>query len=62
MAKETFYSAYGQYTDKLEPGFKLKIDHHVEYESYRIGRPEIAEKVKLSPAELEKQRDRKSVV
>mgnify|MGYP001072566990 CR=1 FL=1 len=28
MAKETFYSAYGQYTDKLEPGFKLKIDHH----------------------------------
>ena len=57
MAKETFYSAYGQYTDKLEPGFKLKIDHHVEYESYRIGRPEIAEKVKLSPAELEKQRE-----
>lgn len=56
MEKETFYSAYGQYTDKLETGFKLKIEHHVEYESYRIGRPEIAAQVKFSPAELEQKR------
>lgn len=56
MENETFYSAYGQYTDKLETGFKLKIEHHVEYESYRIGRPEIAAQVKFSPAELEQKR------
>ena len=56
MAKETFYSAYGQYTDKLEPGFKLKIEHHIEYESYRIDRPEIAAQVKFSPAELKQKR------
>lgn len=56
MGNETFYSAYGQYTDKLETGFKLKIEHHVEYESYRIGRPEIAAQVKFSPTELEQKR------
>ena len=56
MEKETFYEAYGEYADKLETGFKLKIEHHVEYESYRIGRPEIAEQVKFSPAELKQKR------
>lgn len=56
MENETFYEAYGQYTDKLETGFKLKIEHHVEYESHRIGRPEIAEQVKFSPAELKQKR------
>ncbi len=56
MEKETFYSAYGKYVDKLETGFKLKIEHHVEYESYRIGRPEIATQVKFSPAELKQKR------
>lgn len=56
MENETFYEAYGQYVDKLETGFKLKIEHHIEYESHRIGRPEIAEKVKMSRAELSKAR------
>lgn len=56
MAKETFFEAYGQYTDKLETGFKLKIEHHVEYIDYCMDRPEIAEKVKLTPAELKKKR------
>lgn len=57
MEKETFYSAYGEYTDKLETGFKVKIEHHVEYDSYRIGRPEIAEQVKFSPAQLTQKRE-----
>lgn len=56
MENETFYEAYGQYIDRLTPGFKLKIEHHIEYDIYRIGRPEIAEKVKLSRAELSKAR------
>ena len=57
MGKESFYSAYGEYVDKLEPGYKLKIEHHVEYESYRIGRPEIAAQVKFTPAELKRKRE-----
>lgn len=56
MGKESFYSAYGEYVDKLEPGYKLKIEHHVEYESYRIGRPEIAAQVKFTPTELKRKR------
>lgn len=56
MENETFYEAYGQYIDRLTPGFKLKIEHHIEYDIYRIDRPEIAEKVKLSRAELSKAR------
>ena len=56
MENETFYEAYGKLIDKLNPGSKLKIEHHVEYNTYRIGRPEIAEKVKMSRAELSKAR------
>ena len=56
MENETFYEAYGQYADKLETGFKLKIEHHIEYNTYRIDRPEIAEKVELSPSELKQKR------
>lgn len=57
MENETFYEAYGQYVDMLNPGFKLKVEHHIEYNTYRIGRPEIAEKVKLSASELKKKRE-----
>lgn len=53
---DTFYTAYGEYVDELETGDKLKIEHSIEYDTYRIGRPEIAEQVKLSPAELKRKR------
>lgn len=56
MGNDSFYEAYGQYVDELEPGYKLKLEHHIEYNTYRIGLPEIAEKVKLSPAELKQER------
>lgn len=58
MGKESFYSTVGEYVDKLTTGFKLKIEHHVEYDSYRIDIPEIAELVVLTPAELKEKREK----
>lgn len=56
MGKETFYSSTGEYVDHLDAGAKVKIEHCVEYDSYRIDIPEIAELVTLTPAELKKKR------
>lgn len=56
MAKESFYSAYGDWTDKLEAGASLKLAHNVEYEEFRIDIPEIMEIVTLSTPELKQRR------
>lgn len=56
MEKDSFYSAFGDWTDKLVAGTSLKLEHRVEYEEFRIDIPEIAEIVSLSIPELEQRR------
>lgn len=56
MEKETFYSAYGDWQDKLVEGAMLKFEHKVEYEKFRIDIPEITEISTLSLAELKQRR------
>ena len=56
MAKDSFYSAFGDWTDKLVAGTSLKLEHTVKYEEFRIDIPEIGEIVTLSIPELEQRR------
>lgn len=56
MGKDSFYSAYGDWTDKLVEGGSLKLEHTVEYEQFRVDIPEIAEAVTKTVPELKQQR------
>ena len=41
MSENSFYTAYGNWADKLVEGASLKLDHHIEYEKFRKDIPEL---------------------
>lgn len=56
MSKDSFYTAYGNWADKLTEGASLKLDHHIEYDKFRRDVPELMAIVTLSVPELKQRR------
>lgn len=57
MNENSFYTAYGNWADKLVEGASLKLEHHIEYEKYRKDIPELMAIVNLSVPELKRIRE-----
>lgn len=55
MEQESFYRTYG-HNDNLTEGASVKIEHRVEFNTWRMDFPEMVSLVKLSPKELKKKR------
>lgn len=53
--KATFYRAFHR-QDKLEPGIRMELERSIEFESWNVEESNLAELVKLPPADLQAQR------